>query len=68
MSRASKTKSKGYSEQAIQNWLENILLQSKYVSNAVSYKQQGVLTREKGLVVDFTNGQQFQITIVDSTN
>lgn len=68
MSRASKTKSKVYSEQAIQNWLENILLQSKYVSNAVSYKQQGVLTREKGLVVDFTNGQQFQITIVDSTN
>ena len=68
MSRASKTKSKVYSEQAIQNWLENILLQSKYVSNAVSYKQQGVLTRDKGLVVDFTNGQQFQITIVDSTN
>jgi hypothetical protein len=68
MSRASKTKSKVHSEQAIQNWLENILLQSKYVSNAVSYKQQGVLTREKGLVVDFTNGQQFQITIVDSTN
>ena len=68
MSRASKTKSKVYSEQAIQNWLENILLQSKYVSNAVSYKQQGVLTREKGLVVDFANGQQFQITIVDSTN
>ena len=67
MSRASKTKSKVYSEQAIQNWLENILLQSKYVSNAVSYKQQGVLTREKGLVVDFTNGQQFQITLVDST-
>lgn len=68
MSRASKTKSKRYSEQAVQNWLENILLQSKHVSNAVSYKQQGVLTREKGLVVDFTNGQQFQITIVDSTN
>jgi len=32
-----------------------------------TYQEAGVLTNNRGLVVAFPNGQQFQITIVESS-
>jgi hypothetical protein len=32
-----------------------------------TFREAGVLTNNRGLVLSFPNGQQFQITIVDST-
>ena len=32
-----------------------------------TFREAGVLTNNHGLVLSFPNGQQFQITIVDST-
>ena len=32
-----------------------------------TFHEAGVLTNNRGLVLSFPNGQQFQITIVDST-
>ena len=32
-----------------------------------TFRQAGVLTNNRGLVLSFPNGQQFQITVVEST-
>ena len=36
-------------------------------AEVTTFRDAGVLTSNKGLVLSFPNGQEFQITIVDST-
>jgi len=36
-------------------------------SQVTTFREAGVLTGNRGLVVEFPHGQQFQITIVEST-
>lgn len=60
-------KTKRISERNLQNRLCRLLEGRKGVKSARSFEDVSLLTRDKGVVLRFENGQEFQLTIVDST-
>ncbi len=57
-------KKRRITEKRLETKLATILERWAHVS---TFREAGVLTGNRGLVVDFPHGQQFQITIVEST-
>lgn len=46
--------------------LRETLYENEKVSRILTFEEAGLLTRNKGLVVKFENGDEFQLTIVQS--
>jgi hypothetical protein len=59
--------SRTVSERAVQDALVRAFLGSEMAYDAASFADAGVLSANKGLVVRLNNGQEFQVTIVEST-
>ena len=62
-----KTKIRKMSERGLERRLVNLLQSKPQVRNAGSFEEHGVLTNNRGLVIELENGQEFQVTIVEST-
>jgi hypothetical protein len=52
-------------ERRLANLLERVL--ERQGGDVATYERAGLMTSNKGLVVRLANGQEFQITIVEST-
>jgi hypothetical protein len=53
-------------EKQMQDFLEDVLLDSDEVDGIGTFRDEGVMTRNKGLVVKMSDGTEFQLTIVKS--
>ena len=62
-----KTKTRKMTERGLERRLANLLQSKPRVRNAGTFEDHGVLTNNRGLVLELANGQEFQITIVEST-
>ena len=65
MPRKAKRISEREFESKLQRLLERVL--DERGGHAGTFKDHGVLTMNRGLVVSLANGQEFQLTIVEST-
>lgn len=52
--------------EALQNVLENEASELLPISSVRSFREAGVMTNNNGLVVRLANGEEFQITVVQS--
>ena len=62
-----KTKTKKMTERGLERRLVAMLQTKRQVRNAGTFEEHGVLTNNRGLVIELENGQEFQVTIVEST-
>jgi len=62
-----KTKTKKMTERGLERRLAAMLQSKPQVRNDGTFEEHGVLTRNRGLVIELENGQEFQVTIVEST-
>ena len=50
----------------MEEFLTELLYENEEVKRILTFEEAGLLTRNKGLVVRFENGDEFQLTIVQS--
>ena len=62
-----KTKTKKMTEHGLERRLAAMLQTKPQVRNAGTFEEHGVLTNNRGLVIELENGQEFQVAIVEST-
>lgn len=51
---------------AMEEFLTGLLYEDENIKSISTFDEAGLLTRNKGLVVRFENGDEFQLTIVQS--
>lgn len=51
---------------AMEEFLTGLLYEDENIKSISTFGEAGLLTRNKGLVVRFENGDEFQLTIVQS--
>lgn len=64
-----KKKTRRWTESRMERCLVNLLTRvlEKQGGDAATFDRKGVLSMQKGVVIDMPDGSQFQLTIVDST-
>jgi len=58
---------KRMTEQRLERRLVEMFRRASTVASARTFEEEGILTLNKGVVVEFLDGSEFQVQVVDST-